>query len=370
MSHLGDTVLVGRLDSDHFALVLCGLDNETSAARIVENLTDSFAAHSFCLDGLSYRMALRVGVAMFPHDGAESALLFKNAEAALTKAKAGRDPYLFYAQRMTDTVAGRLGMETKLRQALEREEFELHYQPKFALATGRMVGAEALLRWNDPLSGLVEPARFIPILEETGLIFEVGRWVLRRAIEDHAGWRRAGFPAVRVAVNVSPLQLRHSSFVTDLQRYVGSDECVSAGLELEITESLIMKDVKRSIAALRVIRELGISIAIDDFGTGYSSLSQLAKLPVDTLKIDRSFILDMQAGSSGISLVSTIIQLAHSLKLKVVAEGVETTEQTDLLRKLKCDEAQGYLYSRPLPVAVFEEKYLRRTGSADGDSHE
>jgi diguanylate cyclase (GGDEF)-like protein/PAS domain S-box-containing protein len=364
LSQVGDAMLVGRLDSDHFAVVLSTVDNEVGAARIVEKMTNAFAAHSFCLDGTVYRMALTTGVAMFPDDGGDSDLLFKNAEAALTKAKTGRDPYLFFAQRMTDTVAGRLGMESQLRQALEREEFVIHYQPKIHLATGRMVGAEALLRWNDPLTGLVPPVRFIPLLEETGLIFEVGRWVLRKAIEDHVAWRRAGYPAVRIAVNVSPLQLRDSSFVADIQRYAQTDDCVSAGLELEITETLIMEDVKRSIAALQVIRELGITIAIDDFGTGYSSLSHLAKLPIDTLKIDRSFIHAMTAGPSELSLVTTIINLAHSFKLKVVAEGVETPEQADILHLLTCDEAQGYLYSKPLPEAAFRQAYLQQAASA------
>ena len=363
VGHVGDAMLVSRLDSDHFAVVLSEVENEAEAVRIVETLINSFAAHTFCLDAMEYRMALKVGVAIFPDDGTESGLLFKNANAALTKAKASRDPYLFYALRMADTVAGRLGMENRLRQALDREEFVLHYQPKINLATGKMAGAEALLRWNDGSTGLVLPARFIPLLEETGLIFEVGRWVLRKAIEDHVQWRRAGYPGVRIAVNVSPLQLRHSSFVDDIQRYARTEDCVSAGLELEVTETLIMEDVKRSIAALKVIRELGITIAIDDFGTGYSSLSQLAKLPVDTLKIDRSFIYDMTAGPSGRSLVSTIINLAHSFNLKAVAEGVETVEQAGMLHKLTCDEAQGYLYSKPLPATAFQKKYLRRVAS-------
>jgi diguanylate cyclase (GGDEF)-like protein/PAS domain S-box-containing protein len=360
VGHFGDAMSVSRLDSDHFAVVLSDVENEAGAVRIVEALINSFAAHTFCVNAMEYRMALKVGVSMFPDDGAEPNLLFKNAGAALTKAKVGCDPYLFYALRMTDTVAGRLGMENQLRQALEREEFVLYYQPKINLDTGKMVGAEALLRWNDRLTGIVLPARFIPLLEETGLIFEVGRWVLRKAIEDHVQWREAGYPGIRIAVNVSPLQLRHSSFVADIQRYARTEDCVSAGLELEITETLIMEDVKRSIAALKVIRELGITIAIDDFGTGYSSLSQLAKLPVDTLKIDRSFIFDMTAEPSGTALVSTIINLAHSLNLNVVAEGVETPEQATLLHTLACDEAQGYLYSEPLPAKAFENQYLRR----------
>ena len=358
VNHFGDAVAVGRLDSDHFAVALPDVDSEDATARTVEKLINSVVAHDFHLDASVYRLALKVGVAMFPDDGTEADVLFKNAGAALTKARAGRDRYLFYAQRMTETVAGRLGMENQLRQALEREEFVLHYQPKMHLASGQVLGAEALLRWNDPRTGLVPPGRFIPVLEETGLIFDVGRWVLRRAIEDHVRWRGAGYPGVRIAVNVSPLQLRHPGFVADIERFAGKDDGVAAGLELEITESLIMEDVKLSIAALEVIRGIGLTIAIDDFGTGYSSLSYLAKLPVDTLKIDRAFVLDMTAGQSGVSLVSSIINLAHSLELNVVAEGVETIEQARILQSLTCDEAQGYLYSEPLPAACFEEKYL------------
>jgi diguanylate cyclase (GGDEF)-like protein/PAS domain S-box-containing protein len=358
LEHVDDPLRVARLDADRFAVVLDDVKNENEAALHVEKLVNSFVAHQFCLDDRTYRIALKAGVVMFPDDGREPHLLFKNAGAALTKAKAGKDRYLFYAQRMTETVAGRLGMENQLRQALERNQFVLHYQPKFNLASGQLVGVEALLRWNDPLTGLVPPARFIPVLEETGLIFEAGRWVIQQAIEDHGRWRRAGYPDVRIAVNVSPLQLRDGSFATDIERYVCSNPYVSSGLELEITESLIMEDVKRSIAALQVIRAFGITIAIDDFGTGYSSLSQLAKLPVDTLKIDGSFIFDMSAAPAGLTLVSTIINLAHSLGLKVVAEGVEKEDQEEMLRRLACDEVQGYLYSKPIPAAAFAEKYF------------
>jgi EAL domain-containing protein (putative c-di-GMP-specific phosphodiesterase class I) len=252
-------------------------------------------------------------------------------------------------------------MEHQLREALEREEFVLHYQPKVSLATRRLVGVEALIRWNDPRSGLVPPAHFIPILEETGLIHEVGRWALRKAIEDYMRWRSEGMPGMRLAVNVSPLQLRNQGFIAEVEREIAIHPDAAAGLELELTESLIMSDVKHSIASLKAIRAMGVTIAIDDFGTGFSSLSYLARLPVDTLKIDRSFVSDMTSSSEGLSLVSTIINLAHSLKLKVVAEGVETEEQSRLLRLLDCDEMQGYLLSKPVPAQVFSTEFLART---------
>jgi len=259
---------------------------------------------------------------------------------------------------MTEMVAGKLTLENQLRQALDKGEFVLHYQPKVNLASGKLTSAEALIRWNDPRTGLVLPGRFIPILEETGLIHEVGRWALRQAIEDYLRWRSAGLAAVRIAVNVSPLQLRHRGFIAEIRQAIGIDAHAAAGLELELTESLIMEDVKHSIASLQAIRAMGVSIAIDDFGTGFSSLSYLAKLPVDTLKIDRSFVIDMTGAPEGLALVSTIISLTHSLKLKVVAEGVETEEQSRLLRLLNCDEMQGFLFSKPVPGEIFETRYL------------
>jgi EAL domain-containing protein (putative c-di-GMP-specific phosphodiesterase class I) len=221
-----------------------------------------------------------------------------------------------------------------------------------------VTGAEALIRWNDPLTGLVPPGRFIPILEETGLIHEVGRWALRKAIADYLRWRNAGLAAVRIAVNVSALQLRNRAFIAEIEQAIGTDAHAAAGLELEITESMIMDDVKQGIATLQAIRAMGVSIAIDDFGTGFSSLGYLSKLPVDTLKVDRSFVTDMTSGPQGLALVSTIINLAHSLKLNVVAEGVETEEQSRLLRVLNCDEMQGFLFSKPVPIEIFESRFL------------
>ena len=204
----------------------------------------------------------------------------------------------------------------------------------------------------------------MPILEETGLIHDVGRWALRTAIDDYLRWNTAGVANMRIAVNVSPVQLRNRGFIEEIRRAVDIDPRAASGLELEITESLIMEDVKRGVEILQAIRLMGVKIAIDDFGTGFSSLSYLAKLPVDTLKIDRSFVMDLVDGPEGLALVSTIITLAHSLKLKVVAEGVETEEQLRLLRLLNCDEFQGYLFSKPVPREIFEARFLPRPGQA------
>ena len=354
---MGDVSLIARVSADHFALVLPVVRPEGNLAHLLDQALTAFQENAFHLGDAVFRIAARAGVALFPEDGTDAEALFGNAETALKKAKASCERYLFYTPAMTTSVAGKVTLEYQLRQALDNQEFVLHYQPKMNLMTGKLTGVEALIRWNDPRGGLVPPGSFIPILEETGLIHEVGRWALRKAAEDYRRWRVDGLTAVRIAVNVSPLQLHHRGFIAEIEQAIGSDEHAAAGLELEITESLIMKDIKHSIVSLHAIRAMGVSIAIDDFGTGFSSLSHLAKLPVDALKIDRSFVLDMTASPDGLTLVSTIINLAHSLKLKVVAEGVETEAQSRLLRLLNCDEVQGYLFGKPMPAGIFESTY-------------
>ena len=357
--HLGGTEVLARIGADHFAVVMPVVRSKDATALLLSTKIDAFLNHPFRLDDALFRVAFKVGVALFPDDGSNADMLFRNAEAALKKAKAQGDRFLFYTQTMTAAVASKVTLENQLRQALERDEFVLHYQPKVDLATGLLVSAEALIRWNDPLTGLVPPGRFIPILEETGLIHQVGRWALQQAIRDHLRWRSAGLPGIRIAVNVSPLQLRSRSFIAEIEAAIGSESDAATALEIEITESVIMEDVNHSIATLKAIRAMGVTIAIDDFGTGFSSLSYLSKLPIDTLKIDRSFIIEMTTSPQGLALVSTIINLAHALRLKVVAEGVETEEQARLLRLLNCNEMQGFLFSKPIPHDLFETQYLR-----------
>ncbi len=357
-SHVEDASLLARVGADHFAVVLPEVKKDCDVARQLEITIEALVEHPFRLNDAVFRVAAKVGVALYPEDGTDADALFRNAEAALKRAKASGERYLFYTQTMTATAAASLSLENQLRQALDNHEFVLHYQPKVNLVSGKLVGAEALIRWNDPRTGLVPPIRFIPVLEEIGLIHEVGRWALHQAIADYLRWRAAGFAAVRIAVNVSPLQLRQRGFIAEVEQAIGVDAQAAAGLELEITESVIMEDIRHNIASLQAIRAMGVSIAIDDFGTGFSSLSYLSRLPIDTLKIDRSFVIDMTTGPQGLALVSTIIDLAHALKLKVVAEGVDTAEQQRLLLLLNCDEMQGYLFSKPLPVDVFEARYL------------
>jgi diguanylate cyclase (GGDEF)-like protein/PAS domain S-box-containing protein len=362
-SQCGGSNLISRLDSDRFAMLMPDVLDTEEIARRLGTLISALTNHSFELNKTQYRIAARYGIAVSPDDGAEADTLCKHAEAALKKAKIGRERYLFYTQTMTEKVSARLGLENQLRQALSLNQFELHYQPKFNTVSGTLSGAEALIRWNDPCAGLTLPGRFISILEDTGLINEVGQWALHKALDDYLRWRSAGLNVVRIAVNLSALQLKDRYFIANMRDMIGTHPGAADGLELEITESLIMENVDLSIKALGSIREMGVRIAIDDFGTGFSSLSYLSKLPVDTVKIDRSFVSDMTSGSDGLSLVSLIINLARSLRLRVVAEGVETEEQARLLRLLGSDEVQGFLFGRPVSGQDFAERYLTADGS-------
>lgn len=356
--YAGDANLVARLGADHFAVLMPVVQHGDGVKTLIEAMTKSLLEHPFNLNDAIFRVAVKAGVVLFPDDGADADALFRNAEAALKQAKSSGERYLFYTQSMNELVAGKLTLENQLRQALERGEFVLHFQPKVNLVSGKVTSAEALIRWNKPGGGLVAPGHFIPVLEEIGLIHEVGRWAMEQASADYIRWQKVGLEPVRIAVNVSALQLRSRTFYDEVRQLTETHEQAAVGLELEITESLIMEDIKHNIQCLQEIRALGLTIALDDFGTGFSSLSYLAKLPLDSLKIDRSFVVDMTVTPEGLALVSTIINLAHSLKLKVVAEGVETEEQARLLRLLNCDEMQGYLFSKPIPVDQFERLYL------------
>ena len=340
--------LFARLGGDQFAVLIPDVKNEDDVARIVELRNREIFGASYLVGDPDLRVSAKFGIAVFPGDGTDADTLLKNAEAALKRAKATGERYLFYTQQMTERVAGKLSLENKLRHALENEEFVLHYQPKVDLETRRIVGVEALMRWQRPDLGLVPPLRFIPLLEETGMILDVGAWALRRAALDHQQWLGQNLVAPRIAVNVSAIQLRHRDFVAVVKEALREGVDPPA-VDIEITESVIMGDLAATVDKLRAVRDMGLDIAIDDFGTGYSSLGYLSKLPVHSLKIDRSFIIAMGDDPDTMTLVSTIISLAHSLRLKVCAEGVETEEQAKFLRLLRCDEMQGYLISRPVP---------------------
>ncbi|CAG4883401.1 putative Diguanylate cyclase [Georgfuchsia toluolica] len=345
----GDPEEVAHLGGDHFALVMPVVQGAEQVARIIEDRAHHCFADSFQIESTELNIVAKFGIALYPDDGYNAETLFRNAEAALKKAKNSGDRYLFYTQQMNDRVTERLTLENNLRHALEREEFVLHYQPKVESQTGHIAGVEALIRWNDPRTGLVPPNQFIPLLEETGLILDVGAWALRQATKDHNHWLEAGLAAPRIAVNVSAIQLRQKNFVEVVRQSLSLGPS-PPGIDLEITESLIMEDIEGNIGKLNAIRDMGLSISIDDFGTGYSSMAYLVKLPVRELKIDRSFIITMLQEPNTMTLVSSIISLAHSLGLLVVAEGVDMEEQASKLRMLRCDKMQGYLYSKPIPL--------------------
>jgi diguanylate cyclase (GGDEF)-like protein/PAS domain S-box-containing protein len=344
---VGDASEVARLGADQFAGVIFDVRDVGEVVHTIDRWRQQWLGNPFVVEGNEVRMSAKTGVALYPADGPDPVTLIRNAEAALRNAKSTGDRLLFYAPYLSERAAEALALENQLKRAIELKQFVLHYQPKVDVETRRVESVEALIRWQNPELGLIAPMKFIPLLEQTGMIIEVGTWVMRQASVDRALWREHGLIAPRVAVNVSTVQLQRSDFVTtvaNVLKLCGDDP----GLDIEVTESLIMNDPDGNIAKLRAIRELGVGIAIDDFGTGYSSLAYLTRLPAQTLKIDRSFIISMLDDPGAMTLVSTIISLAHSLKLQVVAEGVEKEEQAKFLRLLRCDQMQGYLISRPL----------------------
>ncbi|MDQ3195612.1 MAG: EAL domain-containing protein [Pseudomonadota bacterium] len=353
---------IARLGADDFALALSHVD-EPDLISVLEQKIIGALDRGFVVNGEELRVGLKAGIALFPNDGLQSDVLLTNAETALKKAKEINEKYLFYTPQFNARIANKLNLETRLRKALEGNQFVLYYQPKVDLISRALTGFEALLRWQDPTLGLRFPAEYIALLEETGLIFEVGKWVIGQALSDQQRWRALGLNPPEVAVNVSALQLRKRDFVSELQAFLWDGEGAPS-LSLEITESVVMENLTENVCKLRALREMGVTIAVDDFGTGYSSLSYIARLPVDVLKIDRSFITNMTVDRYSRSIVATVISLAEALDLKVVAEGVETEAQAALLRLLKCDEMQGQLTAMAMPVAEIETLLLARAERA------
>jgi EAL domain-containing protein (putative c-di-GMP-specific phosphodiesterase class I) len=304
-----------------------------------------------------------IGISAFPQDGDDAATLLKRAEIAMHRAKEqGPNSYRMFTSEMGSRAVERLTLESDLRRALERDELELYYQPRIALDTGRIDGAEALLRWNHPRRGKVSPATFIPLAEETGLIVPIGEWVLREACRQNRAWREAGLPPLTVAVNMSAPQFRSSGIAARIATLLGEAGLDPRGLEIELTESLVMHDAEEVVAILRELKAMGVMLAIDDFGTGYSSLSYLKRFPVDRLKIDQSFVRGIATDSDDAAIASAVISLGRSLGLRVVAEGVETEAQRAFLKARGCHEIQGYLVGRPMPALDFET-VIRREGA-------
>jgi len=292
---------------------------------------------------------VKCGIAVFPIDADSTEALCANAETALMKAKQTGSRYLFYAPDMNARVAESLAMENRLRRALDDGTLALHYQPKIDVATGEVAGLEALIRWNDAELGAVPPSRFVSLLEETGMILAAGRWALHKAVADIRRWQGLGLNVPRTSVNVSALQLRQTDFVDSVLEAIAELGGKAPLLDLEITESVLVDDIDEGTRKLQALRRAGVEVSVDDFGTGFCSLSYLARLPVDTLKIDRSFVVRMRDAGYPRNIVAMIVSLAHTLGLRVVAEGVEDDEQVRLLRELGCDQIQGFYVSRPVP---------------------
>jgi diguanylate cyclase (GGDEF)-like protein len=340
---------VARVGGDHFAILVAGAERLEEATRVMtDNLTQALA-ESFLVDGNELHITMRAGIAVFPGDGETGEALAANAETALNTAKRTAQRYLLYAPHMNERVAESLALEHRLREALESGRLMLHYQPKIDMRTGELAGLEALIRWTDPELGSVPPSQFVALMEETGMILSAGRWALGRAVQDILRWQRLGLRVPRTALNVSAIQLRQGDFVDSvLQAIAGFG--ASPLLDLEITESVLVDDIDESTRKLQILRRAGVEVSVDDFGTGYSSLNYLARLPVDTLKIDRSFVMRMRDAGYPRNIVAMIVSLAHTLGLKVIAEGVEEDEQMEMLRELGCDQIQGFLTGRPLPA--------------------
>ena len=345
---------VARQGGDEFVLVLTEQHDEDEMLGVVSRLLDAIS-QPWTNNGQEYGLSCSIGVSCYPRDGQDPDTLLRSADVAMYQAKtSGRNTYHCYTPELNQAISERLELENSLRHALEREEFRVYYQPRIDVASGRIVGAEALIRWDCPGKGIVPPDSFISIAEETGLIIPIGQWILREACRQNSAWRRAGLPPIAVSVNLSPIQFRHTGLVDSVADALADSGLDPASLELEVTESFVMHDAERINVAMQSLKALGVDIAVDDFGTGYSSLSYLKRFPVDRLKVDKSFVRDIDSDPDDAAIVRAIITLGHALNLRVVAEGVETAAHLDYLKLHGCDEVQGYYFSRPVPASHLE----------------
>jgi diguanylate cyclase (GGDEF)-like protein/PAS domain S-box-containing protein len=343
----GDTV--ARLGGDEFAVILEDIAVAQDVIVIIQKVLEAFKK-PFLSEDRELFAAPSVGISLYPNDGEDVETLVKNADTAMSRAKELGKSYQFFSPEMNAKATKRLVLESSLRRALERQEMLLHYQPRIDLSTGQITGMEALVRWQHPDLGLVPPAEFIPLAEETEVIIPLGEWVLRTACLQSKIWKKDGSRLIPVAVNLSPRQVRHQDLVEVVERVLKETNLDPSHLELELTESVLLENIETTIGTLRQLQKMGIQIAIDDFGTGYSSLSYLKRFPINCLKIDRSFVADIPTDPDNAAIVKAIITLAHSLNLKVIAEGVEKMKQLEFLRSMGCHEVQGYLFSKPVPA--------------------
>ncbi|MFC4159430.1 EAL domain-containing protein [Chitinimonas lacunae] len=350
---LAEPACLARLEADVFAVVLTDLNHKAEAASLLGQQLIAALAQPFETGERALRLDARAGVALFPDDADDAPTLLRNAESAVKQAKLIGERYLYYDLATHAVMTEKLALEEAMRLALEQRRFEMYYQPRIDLVRGEMVGAEALLRWNDPAHGQISPARFIPLAEETGLIVPLGEWVIDAVCAQQAIWLAQGLPIVPVALNLSAVQFNDVHLPQTLQAALERHKLPSDYLELELTESAVMRDPDRAIRLLYAFRELGFKLSLDDFGTGYSSLAYLKRFPFDCLKIDRAFVTDLTRNADDAAIATAIIALAHQLKLRTVAEGVETEAQLNFLRRHGCDEMQGFYFSRPLEAEDF-----------------
>lgn len=352
---------LGRMGGDEFQLILSELKDPSDATLVAQKLLDALKA-PFKVDAFELFVTASIGISIFPRDGRDSVTLLRNADNAMYRAKnQGKNVFQFFTPDLGAAALEQLELENALRRAMGNGELQLFYQPQFAVGGG-LEALEALLVWNHPKLGVIPPSQFIPVAEESGLIVEIGAWVLQEACSQTVTWREAGYEPVKVAVNVSPVQFARADFVETVAQVLSNSGLDPSFLELELTESVVMRDFEESSRQMARLRALGASISIDDFGTGYSSLSYLRRLPIDTIKIDRSFVKELEVDSNTMPLVQAIVSLAHDLQLAVVAEGVESESQMEALRRVGCDKVQGYLLSEPLPAArVVQDLFARGT---------
>jgi diguanylate cyclase (GGDEF)-like protein len=342
--------LVARLSGDEFAIVLGELSQMKDVSSAAERILAAFSP-PFVLNAHEFFISPTIGISMYPFDGADAESMLHNADIALRRAREqGSDNYQFYLPAVNDQFLTRLELQNSLRIALARDEFVVHYMPQLDVKGGQIVSMEALVRWNHPTLGLVPPSDFIPLAEESGLILPLGERVLRAACAQSRSWQKAGLPPIRVSVNFSARQFQHQNPVALVTRVLKETGLPPGHLELEITESAVMKDADAALGTLRSLKETGVHLAIDDFGTGYSSLSYLRSFPITSLKVDRSFVREVTSRTDDAAIVTAVIAMAHSLKLKVIAEGVETEQHLEWLHARDCDEVQGYHFSRPVPA--------------------
>ncbi|RJF95188.1 EAL domain-containing protein [Noviherbaspirillum saxi] len=358
-----DTDTVARYGGDEFVLVLPEADDIAESARVVQRVMQALS-RPVPINGKDFFPTCSAGIAVYPTDGHDFETLITHADIAMYSAKEkGRNNFQFYAPTMNERAAKRLQLEGDLRRALERRELVLHYQPQIDVSTSRIVGAEALIRWQHPELGLISPAEFISLAEETGLIGAIGDWVLRTSCAQARHWELAGLGKLRIAINLSARQFNQPNLVRMVQSALADSGLQASDLELEITESTVMVDVQHAIRTLHELKSIDVNLSIDDFGTGFSSLSYLKQFPIDVLKIDQSFVHDLATDPDNAMIVMSVISLAHNLRLQVIAEGVETAEQLSYLREHKCDQVQGYLFSKPLPADKFERFLKQELGT-------